>query len=177
MKNTTFMEFPWSEHEENEIYVTGDQIKECYNLIMTALLYRQKYNELVDEKNFNESIKYNLSKARVFNLFEDASSSKIFDPVARDYVMDCVRKIRDVNSKKRNTNRSIDALYDFFCGDQLRKQLFAEYLASDKKRFINFLGLFNMVEKYDLSNGCDQLTEIANSFKEYKREKVDNIKL
>ena len=170
-----FIKFPWSE-EENGIYLTSDQIKETYGIILNALQYRNRFEKNMKEKNYAAAANIDLSLAKNFNLFRDAVTTNIFNLETRKYIMECVRSIRDLKVNKKRKQNAFEMLNNFFLANTLRRQIIAEYLKNNSK-LINFKKLFDLVNKGQGEILAKYLEIINQVYTAYKNENYDISKI
>ena len=170
-----FINFPWSYSPGNEILVTSDQVKEAFKIISQSFRYRIKYEMEMEKNNQAEANKYNLNDIVVFNSFVDQTNKNILDPVANEYIMKCIRQVRDC--KYTHTCKiSFQTMYNIFCKSELKQELFAEFLASNPKKFVNFLRLFQTGSKTALNTESKEIKEILTEYNKYCNKYVNNIR-
>lgn len=176
MKNqSVFIKFPWSYAPGNEIFVTSDQVKVAFKIISKAFLTKLKYEVETENGNRITAQKYDLFDIVVFNSFVEQVDKKILDPVAHEYVMKCVREIRDCKYNK-NAKVSFQTLLKLCFQDELKQELFAEFLASDTNHFVNFYQLFKNSSKSPLTKESKEIKEITTAYNLYYDKYVNNIR-
>jgi len=156
MNNTIIIECPWTKYPANGIYLSSDQVKVVYDLIVTAFLYKCKYEQ---SQNKSADVKFNLNEIRVYNKFVNESFDKILDPVARDYVLKTIAVIKENNYNKKNIKISYSTLYRLLnpessSGKNIRKVL------AESHQMIDFYRLFNICSKTALSTISPEISEI-----------------
>ena len=67
-------------------------------------------------------------------------------------------------------------MYNVFCKSELKQELFAEFLASNPKKFVDFLRLFQVGSKTALNTESKEIKEILTEYNKYCNKYVNNIR-
>ena len=177
MQSKIFIRCPWSKIPDNENFITAEQIKRVFSVIVKTYTYKLKYEKLVAQGKHSEAEAYNLNNIGVFNSFVNEVSSKIVDTKARDYVMECIRTIKNCNFKKSCTKETFDTLYALICKEELRYSMFCEFVSKENCRFIDFLYIFKNCGKVSYNFNSKEISDIENEFTAYKNKVLNNIKV
>lgn len=177
MNESIFIKFPWSEIPSNENFVTEGQIRQVYFFISNAILQKIK-SEVGSSWGIipNEISSGKLSDIKVYNKLMGEIDSQIFDPIAQEYTRQCIRAIKDCNLNKKNVAKSFYTLYSTFCRNSSTNQLYSLYLASNKKKFIDFKKLFDLCKTATLTDTSTEIKEIKTDFDAYCNKALGQIK-
>ena len=170
-----FIRCPWSDMPTNENFLTDAQAKKMFLMIVNAIEYKYYYYELKKQNRYAEALAYDLQRIGVFNKFANAVSTTIVDPEARYFVLECIRKIRDCNVKKRNVKATIDTLYNILARDKVRRSLYAEFTSTQDGKFINFLYILDNCKNRRFDNDSDEIRQLVREFNAYKNKQLDKI--
>lgn len=172
---SVFIDLPWTEYPANGIYKSADQVKETFNIIVKAFLYKFKY-ETASNKSAVE--KFNLNNDRVYAEFVNLTLDNLLDPVTRDYVLATIRNIRKNNFSKKSVKISYQTLYTLL--EPKSKQLndLREFLAESQK-IVDFYSLFNTCNTKALTPASEEIKEIVvtrNIVSEMSKFEIKNFK-
>ena len=162
MNNTIFIDCPWS-NGANGIYVTSDQTKEVFNLIVKVFLTKYKCEKLLEQGEIIKAKPYDLNDIKVFNKFVDLTFDNILDPNARDYVLETIRVIRDNNFKRKSVKISYYTLYKTLDPDTNRLATIRTML-SENMQIIDFCRLLEKCNKSTLTNDSPEIKEINTMY-------------
>lgn len=158
-----FIKFPWTQYPANQVYVTKDQIKAVYDIIIKAFSYKFTY-ENGKKQGLSNIEQYNLNKIKVYNSFVNENLAKVFDPVARDYVLTTLKNIKNNDFGKKCVVESYNNLSLFFAPSSKKCKIVRGFLADDKNHFIDFCKLFEKCNKTTLTIERGELKEICDFY-------------
>lgn len=161
MNKSVIILCPWS--YGNGIYVTADQTKEVFNIIVKAFLTKYKYINLTEQGKTTEAQKYDLNDIKVFNHFVNLALDNILDPDAKDYVLESLRAIRDNNAKKRSVKNSYNTIYKMIDPSSNKFSNLRSMLAENME-IIDFCKLFKMCDKVTLTSETAEIKEVSNIY-------------
>ena len=164
MKDTIFIKFPWTKCPANEIYITSEQIKSVYEIILKAFDYNYRY-EQGTEYGLENIEKYNLNNIKVYNSFVNETLAEIFDPIARDYVLTTLEYIRHNSFSNTTVKDSYMAFYSMFKPTSSKRNVLGTILSNEPEKFIDFCSIFKNCERTTLSTTSGPLKEILDFYK------------
>ena len=170
--NSIFIPFPWSENVTNEIYISEDQISAVYDIIIKAFNYKYLYET---NKNIPEAENYNLNNIRVYNSFINQNIETVYDPVARDYVLNTLKVIAKNDFKKKSVRESYEELYTLFSLQKAKQNSIKYFLCRNNNQFIDFASLFQCANIRSLSKVNGPLAEVYNFYKQRIADYRDNL--
>lgn len=173
MRNTIFIKFPWSKNPANEVYISADQIRTVYDIIIKAFLCKYKYEQgmLMGKRGLE---KYDLDRIKVYNAFVDEVSNKVFNSVAKDYIFSTLKSIRSNNFDKKCVKESYDQLFILFNPEQMGYKVIKEGLAKNPNKFIDFYTLFERCNNYALTPNFGDLKELIEFYEECRNSQTEN---
>ena len=176
MQSNIFIRCPWSKIPSNENFITVNQIKTIFNIIVKTFTYKYKY--FINKKNDQSDIeKYNLDNIGVFNKFVNEIASGIVDVVAKDYTMNCLREIKNCNLKKDSVYCCFEKLYYLISKNENNMSLFLQLVSLEDKKFIDFLYLFKNCNKIKFDENSNEIKDIETEFNKYKSGILSDIKV
>ena len=162
MNNSVFIDCPWSSGA-NGIYVTSDQTKEVFNLLVKIFLSKYKCEKLLEQGEVIKAKQYDLNDIKVFNKFVDLAFDNILDPDAREYVLETLRVVRDNNFKKKSVKVSYYTIYKAIDPDTKKLATLRTILA-DNMQIIDLCYLLNKCNKTTLTNDSPEIKEINTMY-------------
>ena len=161
-----FIQCPWSEIPSNENFVSKAQIKTMFTIIMKIIGSKRKCEMMRAADKHADVSHYDLNNIAVFNRFANEISSKVIDIEASDYVMKCLRSIKACNYKK--AKKTIETLTKLIYPNKMRFEMFSEFVSTQKRKFIDFLYIFNNCEKKAFGPNSEEILQISREFEQYK---------
>ena len=171
MENSVFIKFPWTKNPANEVYVTHDQIKAVYDIIIKAFTYKHRF-EQGSEYGIADLEKYDLDNIKVYNSFVNENLSRVFYPKARAYVLETIKNIRSNSFKKKSVKESYSAIFSIFGPTEPMRKTLRTLLSNDPNHFIDFCTIFGACNKKSLTLDEGLLKEITS----YYRQKLEEHK-
>lgn len=173
MSNTIFIKFPWTKHPANEIYVSAEQIKTAYDIIIKAFLYKYKY-EQGKKLGFRGIECYDLDNIKVYNSFVNEISTQIYDSTARDYILTTLKNIRENNYNRQCVKQSYEVLFSIFGPEEPTFKDIRNALAKNPDSFIDFCKLFEKCNRTALTVNSKETLEIMSL---YKQQQINYFKI
>lgn len=163
MAKSIFIEVPWSGKVAYDMYVSGDQVKEIYDIIIKAFLYKYEFEKAGLNGSYLNVKQFDLSDVKIFNGFVNDAVDNILDPVAREYVLETIRQIRDNNFNKKTVQATYETLYKVFEPDSLRIKNIRTMLA-DAVQIIDFGTIFKKCNRNAFTKDSPEIKEILNTY-------------
>lgn len=176
MAKSIFIPIPWSEFDANEMFESGDQVKEVYNIIMKAFYYKFKFEKSKENGNTFNVKQFDLSDVKIFNIFVNDTVDNILDPVARDYVLETVRQIRDNNFKKKSVYTTYKTLNEIFTPQEIKSENLS-FMLANKLQIIDFCRIFKKCNKEPFTKESNEIKEILTTYNNVIREHAKQSKL
>lgn len=174
MEKSIFIKFPWSKIPSNENFVTLSQIKKTYSIIVKAFYYKYEYFAKRLAKDSNAEY-YDLNNFGVYNSFISEVTTGINDAIAREYIMDCVKEIKNCDLKNSNVRALFNTLHEMIFKDELRRDMFKEFACNNDNKFIDFLFLFKNCANVKFDDNSPQIKELKDAYGGYKKSSFDLI--
>ena len=162
--NSLIIDFPWTETEfsTNGMYVSADQVKELFTILVKAFLYKLKHETYKKNGNFIDAKPFDLTNVRVFNQFLNAVMDNILDSGTREYALETLRTIRDNDFKKKSVRMSYNTLYKLLEVGTPKFEQIKDILA-ESHQFIDFCRLFKICNKTTLLDNSPEILETSSS--------------
>lgn len=162
--------FPWSNVAFSGVSLNNSHITETYDFIVTALLYKIKYEKLKILKKEKDYEDFNLSNPAVFLKFRDDVCEKIPNNTTVNYIMDCVIAIKNSDFSKKNIRDSFELLKQHLTDTKTQKALKNAFTLT--KEFLNFKDIFEYANKELIDENSKIITKINDVVAVYSEDKI-----
>lgn len=163
MFSEIFIDIPWSNSYPYENAESGEQCKVMYDLIVKAFMFKRTFELAKENGSYLKVKQFDLNDVKVFNNFVNDSVDNILDPVARKYVLEAIRQIRDNSFRKKSVKTTYETLYKMLDPKQLMLKNMRGVLA-DSLKMIDFCYIFKKCNKVAFTKESPEIRAIQQTY-------------